>query len=148
MTRTNKLAMRLIAPAILLAASSITNIGCAPTGPERVAIRGTVTLDGQPVENAAIVFTPTGEGVAAIATISAGQFSLDSTSGPTIGTFDVRINPHDAELDAVEADPSILAGANRRPRIPKAYQRNGTLSATVTSEADQEFDFALSSKPK
>jgi hypothetical protein len=117
--------------------------GCHPPGQQRYPISGTVTLDGLPVENATIILTPQGEGLAAAAAIVNGQFAMSSTDGPTQGEFGVRINPTNAELDA--ANPADSRHTHRRPRIPKLYQQDGKLTASISGEPAQTLDIALSS---
>lgn len=52
--------------------------GCGPDYPETIPVSGTVTLDGQPVAGAAVVFTPE-EGQKATGTTDAsGRFELSS----------------------------------------------------------------------
>lgn len=124
-------------------------VGCGPDGPQRVPVSGTVMLDGKPVGDATIIFTPSSEGgLAAAATIENGTFVLTGLDGPTAGEHGVRINPNEAEMEAV--DPAELAPeqlrAERRPRIPRVYQQAGELSASVTGEPQQVLEFELSSK--
>jgi len=62
--------------------------GCTPgrTGPN---LSGTVTLDGQPVQNGSVVFTPDiskdNDGPSARGTISDGTFTMDPGSHVTAG---------------------------------------------------------------
>ncbi|MEM8733346.1 MAG: carboxypeptidase-like regulatory domain-containing protein [Planctomycetota bacterium] len=56
-------------------------VGCGPPdkGPKTVTAKGILTLDGEPVEGASIVFIPDGgEYPARSSTDSAGRFSLDA----------------------------------------------------------------------
>jgi hypothetical protein len=106
-------------------------------------VSGSVTLDGHPVQNATIIFTPQGPGLAAAALIDDGKFVLSEMDGPTPGEHRVRINPNEAELEL--ASPVELAQAARRPKIPKAYQTDGQLKAKVTGQAQQPLSFELTS---
>ena len=124
----------------------LATVGCGGLGPQRYAIHGTVLLDGQPVKNATIVFTPVGPGLSAAASIVDGKFALSTLDGPTAGNFDVRINPHELELEDIEAAPEMLAKANRKPSIPKIYQQNGKLTAAILDQPEQVLQFNLSSK--
>lgn len=133
----------------LLVASALAGLlvcGCVDNNPQRQAVSGTVTLDGKPVDRATIIFTPVGDGLSAAAVIVDGKFSLSEEDGPTVGQFDVRVNPMDAELDQVEADPSVLADANRKPSVPKVYQTHGKLKATITNQPDQVLEYPLATK--
>jgi hypothetical protein len=132
---------------LVLALGSVLLCGCSEPGPKRYAISGEVTLDGSPVNQATIVFTPKDAGLAAAASIFDGQFSLPADAGPTQGEFGVRINPLEAELDESQHLPAQLSRLDRRPRIPKHYQQNGTLTAIVTGEPNQSLRFELVSRP-
>ncbi|MDX1929793.1 MAG: hypothetical protein SFV81_24920 [Pirellulaceae bacterium] len=123
---------------------AIALCGCGKTEPQRYAIKGTVKLNGQPINNATLILTPTGEGLAAAATIQHGSFELPAEVGPSAGSFSVRINPNEAEVEEVSIHrqpPKV----NVRPRIPTIYQREGTLHAVVTGESNQSLDFDLKS---
>ena len=52
--------------------------GCGPDYPETVPVSGTVTLDGQPVAGASVVFTPEAGDLATATTDSSGQFQLST----------------------------------------------------------------------
>ena len=121
--------------------------GCGDTGPRRYAAKGRVTLDGQPVDNATLIMTPKGKGLAAAALIHEGSFEFAADAGPSAGEFGVRINPNEGEIEET-AENAHPPKANSRPRIPKIYQRDGSLNAKITGEPDQSLVFELSSKPK
>lgn len=146
--RASVLDPRFFAPVGLMSwlASSLLTllVGCGPTGPQRIPVSGVVTLDGKPLSDATIIFTPKGSGAASAASIVDGRFSLTEMDGPTVGQHGIRINPHEAELE--EAVPSELTRSNRRPRIPRRYQQEGALSVDVNDEK-QLLKFELSSKP-
>jgi predicted small lipoprotein YifL len=128
-----------------IAAGVVTLVGCGETGPERLPLSGTVTLDGQPVDDATIVLTPREQGKAAAALIVDGAFTFTPESGPTPGTHDVRINPNEAEFEEVSADASEIADSSPSKGIPPAYQQNGTLTAEVSGDPAQTLSFELSS---
>jgi hypothetical protein len=133
--------------ALGLACFAFALCGCGDAGPRRTAIRGTVSLDGQPVNQATLILTPTAQGLAAAATIHHGVFELPADVGPTVGEFGVRINPLEAETEGL-SDSRGLSRAKARPRIPKIYQREGALSVKITGEADQSLAIELSSKQR
>ena len=119
--------------------------GCGPSGPERFAVRGAVTLDGRPVENASVIFKPQGQGFVAAAVIEHGQYQFSAADGPSQGAYQIQINPNEIEIEEVEA--AKLPRANDRPLIPLIFQQ-GKLTATVTGDPDQVLDFALTSDVK
>lgn len=131
-----------------LSAGMLILCGCSNSQDQRYAVSGKVTLDGQPVQDATIIFTPKGEGLAAAASIVDGSFSLTEENGPTQGEFGVRINPKEAEMEELESDPPQPIRNSRRLRIPKVYQRDGKLTATVSDQADQSLTFELFSQER
>ncbi len=131
----------------LFVVCSCVLFGCGDSGIRRYAAKGRVTLDGQPVNNATLILTPKGEGLAAAAVIRDGLFELPAEVGPSAGEFGVRINPHEVEIEEVAAN-ARPPKSNARPRIPKMYQREGMLNAKITGEPDQSLVFELASKSK
>ena len=68
--------------------------GCSgETGPRRVAVSGSVTVDGQPMESGIIRFLPTSKngGPASSVIVTDGVYSLGTESGPIPGFYQVRI---------------------------------------------------------
>ncbi len=69
-------------------------VGCSgESGPRRVAVSGTVTVDGKPIESGIIRFLPTGKngGPPASVMIADGHYSLSSEMGPIPGFYQVLI---------------------------------------------------------
>jgi hypothetical protein len=67
--------------AILLLAACLTGCAGADAGPATAPVKGTVTLDGQPVANATVAFTPADSTTAApaqAASDDAGNFEVTS----------------------------------------------------------------------
>lgn len=62
---------------------------------ERVAVEGTVTVDGQPLDRGTIRFVPTAttSGPKTTLNIRDGQFTGDTASGPVAGAHRVEIEP-------------------------------------------------------
>lgn len=131
---------------ISLAVVLCTVVGCTDKSPQRMAVSGTVTLDSKPVDNSTIIFTPIGPGLAAAAVIENGKFAMSEEDGPSVGEFHVRINPMEAEIDQV--NPTELLRANRRPLIPKVYQREGKLRATISAKPNPKLEFRLLTSDK
>ena len=69
-------------------------LGCGKGGPNQSAISGEVKLDGRPLEQGSIVFTPV-DGTKGIVTggrIENGRYRLTGKAGPTIGRNRVEIH--------------------------------------------------------
>jgi hypothetical protein len=130
--------------------------GCGgKSGPPRFAAEGTVLLDGAPLPAGVIRFIPEGtnKGPAASATIQNGKFSLDASSGPVAGQHRVEIEATGYEGFAVDDEQAYAqkATTTRGPVIPQnpippTYNRQSTLSKTITAEGPNTFEFNLSSK--
>lgn len=124
-------------------------VGCGgDAGPARQPATGTVSLDGQPLSDATIVFEPLDtEGTLASTAIVGGRFEWTKQDGPPAGRYHVRINPDGVEE---EIALSIMQSGKRQPlervAVPLKYQRPGTLSAEVVADGTNEFQFALQSR--
>ena len=131
-------------------------IGCGgDSGPPRFATDGTVLLDGAPLPAGVIRFIPEGatKGPAASAPIENGQFSLDASNGPVAGQHRVEIEATGYEGFAVDDEQAYAQKATtaRAPvippnPIPAIYNRQSTLSKTISPEGSNTFEFQLSTK--
>lgn len=124
-------------------------IGC-DSGPKRIAIEGTVTLDGQPLQQATLILTPKTNGSPTAAVIENGRFGISAEYGPTPGDYFVRINPPPGGQEPTVREPGLERSDSHREtdvqRIPIAYQRNGEISVTLTGDHHQLLRFALRSR--
>lgn len=68
-------------------------MGCGKGAANRSTISGEVTLDGMPLEQGSIMFTPIEDtkGVVAGGQIQNGRYRFDEATGPAIGTNRVEI---------------------------------------------------------
>lgn len=133
--------------------------GCGEVNPQgRVPVSGEVTLDGTPVSEALLIFSPVGgsstnassarqENVKAVAVVTQGTFTLSQNEGPRPGVYDILIQDQPPEFEAFAADLA-KGSAPRRPRftIPKTYDQPGRLTATVSEEGPNSFQFSLESR--
>lgn len=129
-------------------------IGCGDSGPPRFAAEGTVLLDGAPLPAGVIRFLPQGEtkGPAASATIENGKFALDTSNGPVAGQHRIEIEATGHEGFAVDDEQAYAqkASTTRAPVIPPnpvppMYNRQSTLSKTISPEGPNTFEFLLTS---
>lgn len=126
----------------VVACLSAALVGCgAEEDLGLVSVEGTVTLDGAPIEDAEVVFSPrNGQGRSAFArTDEAGHYELAYTrshSGAAVGMHDVTISKMEFD-ESDDEDPG-------RETLPRRYQRTGELSVDVT-ESRTTYDFALDS---
>ena len=69
--------------------------GCGPRNPATAKVEGVVTLDGEPIEGAAVVFTPSDGRMATGATDSSGRFILSTFKqgdGAVLGQHRVTVS--------------------------------------------------------
>lgn len=111
--------------------------GCGGSSEVDIApVTGTVTLNGEPLAEAYVFFTPKAEGRLSMGvTNDQGVYELKyrgTDSGAVVGDHIVGISTVAPESAGTE-------------RVPAAYLQPGALSATVT-EGDNTIDFALEGK--
>ncbi len=116
--------------------------GCGQN--HKQALEGTVTLDGKPLVQGSITFTPAPgtPGTAAAGKIMQGRFSIASTEGVLPGTFRV-------EISAVRKTGKKLQGEmgvefdDLEHLIPPRYNRQSELSVEVQEGGPNCFEFAF-----
>ena len=116
-------------------------VGCG--GPDLNAVTGTVTLDGEPLADALLVFTPmTGGRPAAARTDANGKYKLVYTrnaSGTIVGEHVVEITTGD-ELEMDDGTVEKIA-----EKVPAKYNLDSELRANV-EDGSNVFDFELLSE--
>jgi hypothetical protein len=125
-------------------------VGCGPSdGLDRQPISGTVTLNGQPLVEGAILLEPaTNASMTAVgATIRRGAFTIARELGPMPGRYRVRIYSR-SETQAAPAKGQTER--TRRPmveRLPDVYNSRTELHADVTAGGANRFRFELHDGP-
>jgi hypothetical protein len=127
--------------------AAVLSRGCGPVDfSNRQAISGSVTLDGQPLDDGAILLEPPSlyeAGTAVGATIRGGSFTIPRDRGPMPGTYRVRIY----SSSGVQAPPA--AGQTEhtlRPmveRLPEVYNTKSEMRVDVTDGGSNRFRFDL-----
>src|SRR5262245_38511749 len=105
--------------AALLGLALLLATGCGPRSGNRVAVSGTVTFDGQPVDGGAIVFLPQGDGASDRARsgsgIEAGKYAIPAEKGPAPGKYRVEIRwPRPTGKQIPSDDPPNLMDETRQ----------------------------------
>ena len=135
---------------VLLAASGLAG-GCQ-SGDDlpRQAVKGTVTLDGKPLESGSIQFQPdqAAPGTAAVsagAEIAAGSYAIDRAQGLTPGRYKVMIFSHgDTKVDESAPPGEVVAPKGTiEEQIPPRYNAETTLKAQVDAGKANVFNFDL-----
>jgi hypothetical protein len=127
-----------IAVGLLVAAA-----GCGQAGPELGSVKGTITLDGKPLEGAEISFQPdSATGSPALGETDAeGRYELRYTrsrNGADLGRHKVRIST------AIEREAEHGKIVRARERVPAKYNAKSELTAEVKS-GKNTIDFPLES---
>lgn len=124
---------------LILVLSLIATLGCTAqrAEPTRFPVSGTVTLDGKPLAKGLIYFKTVSEGSLDALDIVDGKFQGEAEAGER------RV-----EITALRPSPGGTPGmdAGEENFIPAKFNTNSTLTANVSKEQANEFDFAVTSK--
>lgn len=123
---------------VFILAALLCFTGCGHDGPVTYPVSGQVTFDGQPVAEGEIVFRAAGGAEASWgAKIKDGAYAFESTAGAKR----VEITAH-RKID-VPPSPSGEGGVNYQMYLPEKYNAATELTAEVTADGANAFDFAL-----
>jgi hypothetical protein len=132
-----------LSAALLAAVVGLGLSGCGSS--VRRAVAGGVTLDGQPLDEAVIVFVPLDAGGRKTGgPIAAGRYAMSRDVGLLPGRYRVEV------ADDPPIDPAMRPDRVKpRPRrqLPVAYSVASPLTVEVTADGPAEFDFQLTMKP-
>jgi len=119
--------------------------GCGGRGDSRQAVRGTVTLDGQPLAEGTISFRPAPgtSGNTAGRAIHKGRFELPAERGLPPGEYIVQIQSYERTGRTVDTTDDPLGGPAAPERVPIRFRQTGQLKATVAADGENVFDFPL-----
>ena len=134
--------LTLLVPALTLLALAG---GCGKPAhiPDLGEVSGTVTLDGQPLADATINFSPAEGRPSFGKTDAAGQYSLSFVgeyTGAIVGPHTVRIST-EQYIEREDGTTDYV-----KESVPPGYNKKSTLTANV-EPGENSFDFELSSKP-
>ena len=126
----------------------VVAVGCGGGGIDAVKVSGTITLNGEPLEGATVVFTPTvsGDNLEAVAshgtTDAAGKYSLKITatdqSGVVVGKHRVTIGKFDEAEEDDDSDELV-----ETPSLIPDHD----LTFEVTSSGSDSANFDLTGSP-
>lgn len=142
----------LISTSLLLTLCLLNLNGCSrekgdPRG-ERVSVNGIVYSNGEPLPSARILFisdTPGGK-VKSAGIVRLGIYQIPETGGPVIGKARVEIYPTLPEMEEFAARQKNKGKRSKSPyeiKIPAAYNKRSELTAMVTNDGENSFDFQL-----
>ena len=142
---------------------AVSAAGCGGgDGLPRVAVSGSVTVEGEPVPNGVVRFKPAEgtEGPMANAMITDGQYDIPADQGPVAGNYTVEVqayqDPNAAAAPSAATRPAVASDklgvktssddlndetAPVVPQAPKESKR--TFNVTIPELSSFEQDFAL-----
>ncbi len=125
---------KMLPPVLLLA--MLSTLGCGGPNEDLQSVTGSVTFEGQPLDDGRILFTPEQPSAAPVmAVVDQGQFTLELPPGAYRVEIDAsRIAPNQEGLDGL---PSYVS------YIPARYNQQSELTATVTSGGSNHLTFQL-----
>ena len=123
-----------------------TLIGCSdkPAGIQFGKVKGVVTLDGEPLPEALVVFQPAEGRPSFGRTDSAGVYSLlykGKDWGAVIGSHEVKITTENRFENEETGEVRVV-----KEMLPAIYHQKTTLTAEVQA-GENEIDFALEKSP-
>ena len=125
----------------------VTWCGCGPGNPlGRRAISGSVTLDGAPLDQGSIQFSPQQQqgGVGSGAVISNGGYTIAADKGLPPGKYLVRIfSAEQPDVPVPKGPPGSVPIPPATERIPPEYNANSDKIVEVTAAGSNQFDFDI-----
>src|SRR5262245_55552391 len=127
-------------------------IGCADQGPKIANVSGRVTLDGQPLANAAVMFSPvapkgsiTPGPDSGAKTDASGRYTLELTGKGKKGAV---VGKHTVRLSLIpDEDPTDDTPKKFKVLPPKYTGKTSKLEYELPAGGTDTADFPLSSKP-
>jgi hypothetical protein len=129
---------------VLLAAIGLLALaGCGPRS-DRLAVSGTVTLNGEPLSGGSIHFTSLGEQkLASGAMIENGEYHIPQEKGLLPGEYHLEISAPDTD-----SPPVMIGGSPTAPElIPPEYNVDSKKTIQVTTDGDNHFEFEIAVRP-
>jgi hypothetical protein len=124
-------------------------LGCGDSGaPSRAAVKGTVTLNGEPIAEGSITFLPTGtaNGPTTGGSIVNGRYSIARANGVVVGENRVEIigNRKTGKMTRDPSNPSREIDQAEQ-FVPEKFNRQTEIVKTVGASANT-IDFNLKSE--
>ena len=117
----------------------ITFIGC---GSDLVTVTGTVTLDGVPLEDAFVEYTPQEPG----GSVSYGRTDANGKYEMMFSLSEKGAVPGDNVVRITTADVGDEGVAGPKERVPKRYNEESELQADVVAGKANEINFDLTTE--
>jgi hypothetical protein len=130
----------------------VAGCGGAEDGPPRQRVSGTVKWNGEPLKQGRIQFQPTGQGgPAGGASIVDGSYAIANAEGLVPGKYQVLIYGAADAAQPSSVQPGLPGDAPPPKKavkdpIPDQYNAKTRLTAEVTKDGTNQFDFDLPDK--
>jgi hypothetical protein len=134
---------RLSGPFAVIASMAVVVAGCARSDPNRGEVRGTVTIDGEPVAAGAVMFIPTdGAGQASGGKIVDGQYTVNAWVGPSKVAVRAPIKVGERKLyDTADSPVQPVM----KESLPSTFNEHTTLTFDV-KPGNNEHDIQINIK--
>jgi hypothetical protein len=114
----------------------IATVGCGQQGPATYPVEGTVTFDGEPITEGDILFIPDDSTLAPEGgMIKAGRYHMRAKAG--VNRVEIRA------LDIRPDTEWVMGSPVADQMIPAQYNNTSQLTARVTPDGENRFDFDL-----
>ena len=136
--------MLLAIPILATGVVVVATTGCTPDDGRR-SVSGTVTYQGEPVREGNIRLSPVKgtSGPVTGARIEDGTFRTPRVDSPFTGTYRVEITASRKTGRTIRRPPLHLEEEEYEQYLPVRYNKQSELTMEVTSDGDNEFNFAL-----
>ena len=117
--------------------------GCDAAEPVGNPVSGTVTFQGQPLDQGSIQFSPAaGQGTFSGGPITDGQYSVPAEQGLEPGMYDVRISK---KVGGPPPSDELPGETKEIPKelIPAQYNSRTKLKADIKDSGENKFDFTI-----
>ena len=113
-------------------------------GDGRLAVSGTVMIDGQPADSGVVSFLPTegNRGHSSGAPLQEGTFNIPAEKGLPPGKYEVQVQAFQ-KTDREYFD--VMRGGKGFEFDPVQFEEGGRLEATVAQDSPNRFEFQLNS---
>ena len=120
-------------------------LGCRESDPlNRQAVSGKITLDGEPLAEGTVDFTPVNNGVPSGASLKDGVFTIPKEKGLPPGDYIVRVSA--ANPSGITADVPGESNQISLELIPEKYNTKSELSFHVDEKGSNVLDLDLKVK--
>lgn len=120
-------------------------LGCGESDPlNRQAVSGKIMLDGEPLAEGTVEFTPVNNGVPSGATVKDGLFTIPEEKGLPPGDYVVRVTA--ASSSGVTAEVPGESNLIPAELIPEKYNTKSELSFHVDENGSNVLDLNLKVK--